>query len=123
VSADDVLEMATIHAAKALGLENEIGSLETGKKADFVALDPGGLHCTPFDALQLREGGIDPVTTVVYSCTGADVEMVVVDGQVLVQNHKLAHADENEISEQARVAVKRIRESSGVNVKQTRNWR
>lgn len=77
--------MVTINGAKALGLDQEIGSLEVGKKADFVALGVGGLHCAPFDPAQLLEGGLDPVTTVVYSCTGADVEMVVVDGKVLVE--------------------------------------
>jgi cytosine/adenosine deaminase-related metal-dependent hydrolase len=85
VGAETVLEMATINGARALGLEKEIGSLEVGKKADFVVVDPGRLHAAPFDEGQIVCGGVSPVTTVVYSCTGADVEMVVVDGEVLVR--------------------------------------
>ncbi|TVY84614.1 Uncharacterized protein LSUE1_G001518, partial [Lachnellula suecica] len=78
VGAETVLEMATIDGARALGLEKEIGSLEVGKKADFVVVDPRVLHAAPFDEDEILCGGVSPVTTVVYSCTGADVEMVVV---------------------------------------------
>jgi len=123
VNADQVLAMATINGAKALGLEKEVGSLEVGKKADFVVLDPSGLHCSPFDPTQISDGGIDPVTTVVYSCTGADVEMVIVDGQVLIQDRTLLYVNEKEIVDQGRQVIRRIRHSSGVRSGQKRNWR
>ena len=79
-----VLEMATINGAKSLGLQDEVGSLEVGKKADFVVIDPYtiGAAAAPWDPDQYDEGGVDPVTIVVHSCTGRDVDMVVVDGQV-----------------------------------------
>jgi len=54
------------------------------------------------------EGGVDPQTTVVYSCAGADVEMVVVDGEVLVTNKKLVKMDEGEIIASAKEAIKGI---------------
>jgi cytosine/adenosine deaminase-related metal-dependent hydrolase len=69
IGATEVLEMATINGAIALGLQKEIGSLEVGKKADLVVVDPSGLHAAPFDTTQILAGGIDPVTVVVYSCT------------------------------------------------------
>lgn len=120
VGADEVLEMATSNAAKALDLGDEIGSLEVGKKADFVVLDVSGLGCAPFDSEQLVDGGLDPVTVAVYSCTGADVKMVVVDGQVLVQDHQLVVADEKSILEEARKVVKRIRDVAGVKSRKAR---
>ena len=117
MSAEDVLEMATIKGAKALGLEEEIGSLEVGKKADFVIIDPSALHCGPFDAEQILEGGLDPVTTVVFSCSGADVEKVVVDGELLVDNGQLTRCDEKQIKQAARRTIRRIREKAGIQVK------
>lgn len=114
VDAFQVLAMATINGARALGLEKEIGSLEVGKKADFVVVDPNGLHSAPFDPEQVANGGVDPVTTVVYTCTGSDVDMVVVDGEVLVKNGKLVRVDEDEIKSSARKAILGIRERSGI---------
>ncbi|GLV53714.1 hypothetical protein KDH_05660 [Dictyobacter sp. S3.2.2.5] len=57
--------MATINGARAFGLEHEIGSLETGKKADLVILDLHRLHATPSP---------NPVSTLVYATTGGEVD-------------------------------------------------
>jgi cytosine/adenosine deaminase-related metal-dependent hydrolase len=70
VPAETVLEMATINGAKALGLEDRIGSLEVGKKADFVAIDVRGIHTQPW---------FNPASAVVYTATGRDVDVVVVE--------------------------------------------
>lgn len=117
-----VLEMATINGARALGLQDQIGSLEVGKKADFVVVSPGGLHAAPYDAGQLRDGGMDPVTVVVHSCSGADVDMVVVDGRVLVEGKALVGLDEEDIKREARRVVGRIRGASGVRSKPKQVW-
>jgi cytosine/adenosine deaminase-related metal-dependent hydrolase len=85
VSAEQVLEMATINGAKALSLDAEIGSLEVGKKADFVVVDMRHVHLQPYYSL---------VSAVVYSVTGRDVEMVVVDGMVVVKEGRLCMMDE-----------------------------
>ncbi|OAP55123.1 hypothetical protein AYL99_10823 [Fonsecaea erecta] len=114
MDAEQVIRMATIDGARALGLEKEVGSLEVGKKADLVVLDPSGLQCCPFDRDQILGGGVDPLTTVVYSCTGANVQTVVVDGQVLVDDGRLAVADESQIKEAARKAVRQIQEKSSI---------
>jgi cytosine/adenosine deaminase-related metal-dependent hydrolase len=123
VGAETVLEIATINGARALGLEKEIGSIEVGKKADFVVLSPGGLHAAPFDETQVLEGGLDPMTAVVYSCTGADVETVVVDGEVLVSERKLVKFDENEVIEAAKKSIKGIRERSRVKAINRKGWK
>jgi len=115
--------MATINGAKALGLEQEIGSLEVGKKADFVVIDPSGLHCVPFDPQQVLEGGIDPITAVVFSCSGADVDKVVVDGELLVDGRRLVKYDEKQIREEAQLTIRRIRNKSEIRNKFKRNYR
>ncbi|KAJ8613216.1 hypothetical protein MRB53_037082 [Persea americana] len=114
VDAFEVLAMATINGARALGLDGEIGSLEVGKKADIVVVDPSGMHSAPYDADQVASGGCDPVTTVVYTCTSADVHTVVVDGRVLVQNHKLVRVDEDVVKQAARDAVRGVRQRAGI---------
>lgn len=74
-----MLELATIGAARALKLEDKIGSLEVGKRADIIAVDLSGSHQTPTS---------DPVSAIVNSCVGSDVVMTMVDGRKLYDNHK-----------------------------------
>ncbi|CAG8979772.1 hypothetical protein HYALB_00011580 [Hymenoscyphus albidus] len=122
IGAEESLEMATINGTIALGLEKEIGSLEVGKKADFVVIDPGSLHAAPFDNDQIMKGGVSPVTTVVYSCIGADVKVVVVNGKILVNKGYLVKQDEAEILRQARKSVEGIRQRSGVRATSRKKW-
>lgn len=82
-----VLEMITIDAARALGLDHEIGSLEPGKKADLVVLDMDQPHLTP-DWM--------PVHRLIHQATGADVELVMVDGRVLLDDRRVTMLDEGE---------------------------
>jgi cytosine/adenosine deaminase-related metal-dependent hydrolase len=120
ISAYTALEFATINGARALGLESQIGSLEVGKKADIVIINPGkGLGAAPWDSQQVLEGGIDPVTVVVHSCTGADVDTVIVDGIPLLVNGQFVSCDELEVVGNARKAVAGIRKRSGVGAKNT----
>jgi cytosine/adenosine deaminase-related metal-dependent hydrolase len=121
MTADRVLEMATINGAKALGLDAEVGSLEVGKKADFVVMNVNGPHCAPFDPKQLGQG-VDPITIVVYSCTGRDVESVVVDGRLLVEDHKLLRQSESDIVKEAQAVSKRLRECAGVDSSRNLNY-
>jgi cytosine/adenosine deaminase-related metal-dependent hydrolase len=113
LSAYDVLEFATINGARALGLEAEIGSLEVGKKADVVIVEPKGASCTPWDPAEQNAGGMDPVTVLVNS-SGANVDTVIVDGQLLVSSGKLLHVDESKIIQRAKTSVADIRKRSGV---------
>lgn len=78
--AQTVLEMATLGGARALGLVDEIGSLEVGKKADVVVVNPDEFHATPVD---------DPVSAIVYACHGMDVEHVFVDGAPRVRRGRV----------------------------------
>lgn len=81
--AKDIIRMATIVGAKAIGLDNQIGSLEAGKKADIITVNLRSLHMSP--VLYGQYENIIP--NLVYSANGADVDMTIVNGQVRVKNH------------------------------------
>lgn len=78
------LEMATIDAAKALGLDHEIGSLEAGKKADIVVVDMARPHLAPFQM---------PAFHLIYFANGNDIDTVVVDGEILLEGGRPVKAD------------------------------
>ena len=77
--ARQVLRMATIHGAKALGLDARIGSLEVGKQADLIVIDVARPHLVPRH---------DPVALLVYSAQAADVCVVLVDGRILLDDRR-----------------------------------
>jgi cytosine/adenosine deaminase-related metal-dependent hydrolase len=83
-----ILEMMTIDAAKSLGMDNEIGSLEPGKKADIIALDLNAAKLRPRTALVHR---------IVHYGSGSDIEFVMIDGEVLVHNGNFDGIDTNKI--------------------------
>ncbi|PVH99876.1 5-methylthioadenosine/S-adenosylhomocysteine deaminase n1 [Periconia macrospinosa] len=117
LNAYQVLEFATINGARALGLEEHIGSLEVGKKADIVIVAPRGLGAAPWDASQVQNGGVDPITVLVHS-SGVDVDTVLVDGCVLVENGKLVRLDESSVIDKAKRSVAGIRKRAGVGARQ-----
>jgi len=79
--AGQVLELATVGGARALGLEDEIGAITVGKRADLLVMDLRGPHVTP--------PGADPVSHLVYAACPSDVRDVFVDGRALVLGHEL----------------------------------
>ncbi|HEV7377212.1 MAG TPA: 5'-deoxyadenosine deaminase [Pyrinomonadaceae bacterium] len=88
-----ILRMATIDGARALGLEQEIGSLETGKRADVIVVNLDSLHSTPRPA--------DIVSAVVYSGQASDVQTVIVDGHLVMRDRELLTMNEREVIEEA----------------------
>jgi 5-methylthioadenosine/S-adenosylhomocysteine deaminase len=89
-----VLEMATIDGAKALGLDQRIGSIEAGKDADIILVNMWKPHIVPLSG---------PMTThrLAYYARGEDVETVMVQGQLVMENRKVLTVDEDEILEWA----------------------
>ena len=85
---EQVLEMATLHGARALGLGDEIGSLERGKRADLVIFDLDQPEWRPL---------LDPVNTLVYSASGASVRAVMVDGRLVLDDRRVIMVDELEV--------------------------
>ena len=84
VPATTVLRMATMGSAQALGIDHLVGSLEVGKRADMVRLDPLSPSLTP---------SYDPISTIVYAASRADVLDVWVNGAALVQNRTCTTID------------------------------
>lgn len=92
VPAPSALEMATINGAIALGLQDKIGSLEAGKKADIVLVDLKKSHLTPLHNV---------ISHLVYSALGCDVDTTIVDGKILMQGRKVLTLDEDKVLERA----------------------
>jgi 5-methylthioadenosine/S-adenosylhomocysteine deaminase len=101
-----VLEMATLGGARAVGLEERLGSVEAGKAADLivVSLDAPRLH--PL---------YDPVSHVVYAAKGADVRHVVVGGRVIMRDRKVLTLDERAVLAEAERLRAQVKQSLGRN--------
>jgi 5-methylthioadenosine/S-adenosylhomocysteine deaminase len=94
-----VLEMATIEAAKALGLQDKIGSLEPGKKADVICLDLNQPHLVPLYNIPSQ---------IVYAASGFDVDTVIINGRMLLQNRCFTQYDPQEIINKSKTWGKTI---------------
>jgi cytosine/adenosine deaminase-related metal-dependent hydrolase len=86
VPAEKAIEMATIDAARTLGLEREIGSLEAGKQADLVLLSRRAPELTPL---------LDVANALVYATDGRNVDTVIVGGRVLMEGRRVLTIDED----------------------------
>ncbi len=93
------LRMATIAGARAVGMGDEIGSIEIGKRADLILLNLDKLHTAP---------GGDVISTIVYSATASDVETVIIDGRILVRDGRLTTMNEEAVIQEARDQAARI---------------
>jgi 5-methylthioadenosine/S-adenosylhomocysteine deaminase len=92
ITAEQVLAMLTIDGARALGLDDRIGSLEAGKRADLILVDLERPHLLPTERY---------VPKLVYSANGADVTDVIVDGQILMRDGRLIGLDAPAVMERA----------------------
>jgi 5-methylthioadenosine/S-adenosylhomocysteine deaminase len=97
LKADEVFKMANIGGATALGLEKEIGTIDVGKKADIVLVDMKAPHLTPYR---------HPISHLVYSAKGGDVDTVICNGQILMQEKEVMVLDEKEVITQAEECAK-----------------
>ncbi|HLY82784.1 MAG TPA: amidohydrolase [Acidimicrobiales bacterium] len=100
LTAEDALELATIGGARALGMQDELGSIEAGKRADIVLVDLGRPHTSPVT---------DPVSNLVYAAHGGDVDTVIIDGRVVMLGGTLSGIDEAAILADAQLASERVR--------------
>lgn len=85
ISAEQALEMATLHGARSLGILDQVGSLEPGKKADIVIHTHRRPEWHP---------GLDPVNSLIYSAQSTGVDTVIIDGEIVLENGQFTRVDE-----------------------------
>lgn len=88
VSAKEAIQIATINGAKALGLGDQIGSIEAGKKADLAIINLRTPSFMPKNNL---------IAGLAYSANGSEVETVIIDGKITMENHNVLTMDEERI--------------------------
>jgi 5-methylthioadenosine/S-adenosylhomocysteine deaminase len=102
LGAKGALEMATIEGARALHMENEIGSLEKGKKADFVILNLNVPNAVP---------RYDVYSQIVYALKASEVETVVIGGKTILRDGQLLTVDEEKAMAKAKEYAKQVQAS------------
>jgi len=98
--AKTALRMATIDGARVLGLDREIGSLETGKRGDLLVVSVASARQTPM---------YDPLSHLVYVTRGDDVQTVVVNGKILMQDRKMLTLNERDVLAEANQWAEKVR--------------
>jgi 5-methylthioadenosine/S-adenosylhomocysteine deaminase len=111
VPAEQALEMATLLGARAVGLGDETGSIEVGKKADLVV----------FDARRAEWRGLfDPVNNLVYSADGHSIVTVIADGRIVVDGGRVTFADEGAVADRVQEIGERLLARTGTRVNRGR---
>jgi len=100
ISSENIIKMATINGAKALGLESDIGSLEVGKKADIILVNFKNIGTVP---------SYDIFSSLVYNTDGSDVSDSIIDGKIIMKDRILKNINEKEVTKQVNLISKRIK--------------
>jgi cytosine/adenosine deaminase-related metal-dependent hydrolase len=111
IPAETALEMATITGARALGLGDDLGSIEPGKKADLVLFDT---QRPEWQAL------FNPVNNLVYAADGRSVHTVIVDGRVVVDAYRQAFVDEPGLFARVQEIGERLQARTGITFPRSR---
>jgi 5-methylthioadenosine/S-adenosylhomocysteine deaminase len=115
IPVETAIEMATINAAKAAGIDAEVGSLEPGKRADIVVFDAR----QPYIGVRNR-----PLSTFVSAGRGADAKVVMVDGRICYRDGRFLYGpDANEVVREAERAASTILSKAGLASRLTPAWR
>ena len=110
VPREQIIEMATIGGATAVGLGHLIGSIEVGKRADLVVLRTDAPHWTPMTNV---------LSNLVYAASGADVDTVIIDGRVVMEGRRMRTMDETAVLAEARERAAALFQRTGVRVPST----
>jgi len=104
IPAASALAMATIEGARALGMDQQIGSLEAGKRADLIVVSMAGARQTPM---------YDPLSHLVYVSRGSDVVATIVNGRVLMRDRKVLTLNEADVIREANALAAKVRDAVG----------
>jgi cytosine/adenosine deaminase-related metal-dependent hydrolase len=99
--ARQVLRMATMGGAEVLGMQDMIGSIETGKRADLQLLDLEDFHVYP-------SAGADPYSRIVYAATRGDVDTVMIDGEIVMEGKEVRTIDKARVLREADRCLERL---------------
>jgi 5-methylthioadenosine/S-adenosylhomocysteine deaminase len=99
VPASQVLKMGTTMGANVLNIQNEVGSIEVGKKADIILLDLNKPHLVPQHSL---------VANLIYSAQGSDVKTTIIDGKIVMKNREVLTLDEERVMYEAQKAAEKL---------------
>jgi 5-methylthioadenosine/S-adenosylhomocysteine deaminase len=105
LTAKQVLWMATRNGARTLGLDDEIGSIQVGRRADLIVIDRDRPHLQP---------GPDPYSTIAYAARADDVRLTMVDGEILVSAFEPSRFDPAEVAQTARVEAQALAGRAGL---------
>ncbi|ACB84731.1 5'-deoxyadenosine deaminase [Natranaerobius thermophilus] len=94
INAEKVFEMATLGGAKAMGMEEQLGSIEEGKLADLAIVDLNGVHVAP-------RTGEDVIAKLVYCARATDVTTTIIDGKIVMEEQQLTTIDEEAVKKEA----------------------
>ena len=100
VSAAEVLKMATVNGAKAIGREGELGVIREGALADLILINLDEPQLIPHNSI---------LSGLVYSSTGAEVDTVLVNGEILMENKTLTTIDESRVYAECQKIMNRIK--------------
>lgn len=99
INADTAVKMATVNGANAIGFGGEVGCISEGMKADLIILDTDKPHLYPMN---------DPISAIVYSVQGSDVDTVIIDGNIVMENRVLKTIDEELVKHKAGEIAKKL---------------
>lgn len=107
LDARQAMAMATIGGARAIGMEETIGSIEVGKRADLIVVSSDGIHQQP------QPAEINPYSLLAYATKASDVETVVIEGRIVVEDGKVLTLDQANVLAEARRIRNRITAGAG----------
>jgi len=100
MDAETALRIATVGGARVLGLEDLVGTIESGKRADLIVIDLRRPHLTPL---------YHPCSQVVYACRGSDVRDSIIDGKIVMRNREVLTLDVPKIMDEVREIAERVK--------------
>lgn len=105
--AESILKMATVNGAKAVLWDNEIGSLEVGKKADLIVINPSSWSMVPIH---------DCISSLVYCLRSENIDSVMCNGRWIMKNQKIMNVDEGEIISMAKHGSAQLLKRAGIQI-------